>query len=139
MIKSRLNFNCNKMKLINRFLHRPLNLKIYSLTVHHEILCSFVPKSYQFINSSLIKKFLILEVLGFTKSCLWVGAIQTLSGARPQWVLQNVTKFRSIGPWVREGKFGGFGCDRDTEFLKITLNKSKSKKDRDSKCCLPTL
>ena len=32
------------------------------------------------------------------------------------------------------GKFGGSGCDKDIDFLKITLNKSKSKQNRDSQC-----
>ena len=50
--------------------------------------------------------------------------------AQADWTLRS----RDIGQ--NEGKFGGFGCDRDIEILKITLNKSKSKRDRDSQCRL---
>ena len=46
---------------------------------------------------------------------------------------------RSRDRGQNEGKFGGFECDTDIEFLQIALNKSTIKCNRDFQCCLPIL
>ena len=89
--------------------------------------------------------FLILEVFRFYKIVfiIWCspndlrGSV-SMSSSKCDQVQVNRT-LRSGDRGQNEGKFGGSGCDKDIKFLKITLNKSKSKQDRDFQCCLSNL
>ena len=97
------------------------------------------------INSSLNVNFLILEVFRLYKIVLMIwcfpnalrGSV-SMSSSKCDQVYVNRT-LRSGDRGQNEGKFDGSGCDKEIEFLKITLNKSKSKQNRDSQCCLSNL